>query len=647
VTATRTGRSAAAGLAGAVLALVVQAILGPSVILTAAMVAVTLMAPTAERLNRRLALNGALVLGWFPVAMWFPGGWGPVNDGQAALAAGLGLATAAAVAAPHRIRPTVRRHDGLIALTGLSAALVMWPLIAARSPARALSVLTLGWDQTSHFAMYLEQRFAEAAPPFLPMAPDGGTYAFGTYPRWFHSLAAVLADAGIGPAEAVGSELVMFATLQWGLFVLLVIVVVAATLQALERGGNTQAVAACLLLASLVVAVPGGLNLMQGHLSFLLAALAPALIYLLAVSDEAPSIAEFAAVAGLVVIAGSWMLVLPIALIACWPATQRALQLRNASGRIMVAVLSAASLALTALLLLGSWRQLPTSGPAEGEGAAPSRSAAAAVAMDGDIISIVPAVAIALLAGAFGLTLWWRTRAATPRHPSTVLAMTAVALVQTIMLGAYLIATTGELTYYFWKVSIAMLLAVGVTLIGAWPTRHPAPEGDSESSAPLRRVLVIVTVALVATAGLGVALREAAAPSLWWAFGIHQLLDQRAEAPERAEELLAQTSGLDPTRANHTTLLATRDEDLNAAYAQLWFHTLARARFGSSDQFTGDLFALGQSDHPSQQQLAVDIAEAALDMPGGEVLVTDPALMARLTDVLNAADLARVRLAEP
>jgi hypothetical protein len=162
----------------------------------------------------------------------------------------------------------------------------------------------------------------------------------------------------------------------------------------------------------------------------------------------------------------------------------------------------------------------------------------------------------------------------------------------------------------------------------------------------VRTGLIAVLVSLFGLLGLGVALRESPAPSAFWAGAVHRLFDERSHTTSQANLLLRTSAVLDPSRATRTTLIATRESDPNASYAQQWFHTLARARFGASDRFDVDLFALSRSEQPSESALAVDIARQALQDAGSELLVTDPRLMARLSTLLSTEELSRVRLVD-
>ncbi len=526
-------------------------------------------------------------------------------------------------------------------LAGVRLRVVAWPLATVNTSPQALSMLMLGWDHAVHFTMYLEQRFAQAAPPFLPPAPDGGSYAYATYPRWFHSLAVVIAEAAYGQPVSVAQELVRYSHVQWGLFSLLVVAVTAAVLQSLDRASASRVTASSLLALSLLVAVPGGLNLLQGHLSFLFAAVAPPLIYLLSRSKEASTLPEVAAISGLLVLAASWMLVLPMAMVAAWPAARRALTLRSPTQRAVMAILLVACVAFATLLVVGSFAQLPTS-------SGPAQSGAAAVVLDGPVIALSPWAIWTLLGLSWAISLvWWFRGTRSSDDPLAVVMFTTVALSMSVAIAAYQLAATGQLTYYFWKFTLAAVLGVGLVMIAAWPSGRPVRDpGIAASPKAVRTGVLTVLVPSLALLGLGVALRDSPAPSVFWAGGVHQLFDERSRKTSQANLLLRTSAALDPSRATRTTLMATREGDPNASYAQQWFHTLARARFGAADRFDVDLFALSRSEQPSESALAVDIARRALEDPDGELLVTDPRLMARLSTLLSTEELSRVRLVD-
>lgn len=581
------------------------------------------LVPTASRFSRRLAVNLALSAGWLPLAMWLPASWLPVGQGAAVVLIGTGVVAALAVAQPHRVLPRLRRRDGLVAVGGLLAAWVARPLRAPSGSAEALSLLTLGWDNASHFSMFLEQRLAAVAPPFLPPPVDGSGWFFQHYPQWFHSGLAVAADVSTGAAGSAASELVHYAQLQWVAFVAIAVFATSTVLQALERVDGLRVVAAAICVWSLVIAVPGGPNLLQGHLNFLLAALAPVAILLLTMTSEPPRVTEWVAVCGLVVIAAAWMLVLPLAIVSTWGAWQRARRIGGRSARTVVvgaAMMAAAISGFHVLTSLGS-------------------PAAEHVTSDGPVVSVSPWLTWVVLVGAVALTAVWTRRPGSPVDPRLLLAFTTTALALTAGVGAFQLWSDGEVTYYFWKVSLAMVVAVLLTVLAAGMNRGRGAGADVDG---WRRLVPATALVVAGVLGLGLFLQGVPAPSATWALNLPSLLAERQRDTRQAEFLLRTTEGLTPEEAATLRLIMTREGDLNAGYAQQWFHGLSSARTVRAGALDADLFFLGLE--PGRRDLATDLVEQALVSPDVRVLVTDAALLSHLTRILPPDDARRVTL---
>ena len=582
------------------------------------------LAPTASRINRRLAVNLALLAGWLPLAMWLPASSLPREPGAIVVLAATGVVGALGVAQPHRLLPRLRTRDGLVVVGGLLAAWVARPLLDPSSSEEALSLLTLGWDNASHFSMFLEQRLAEAAPPFLPPPSDGSGWFFQHYPQWFHSGLAIAADVTTGAAGTAASELVHYAQLQWLAFVAIAVFATSTMLQALERVDGLGVLAAAVSVWSLVIAVPGGPNLLQGHLNFLLAALSPAVILLLTMTSERPRLIEWVAVCGLVVVAAAWMLVLPLALVAAWAAWKRVRGIGGIGTETAVLVVAAVAAGVSvfhAMTSLGS-------------------PAAEHVTSDGPVVSVSPMFAWVVLVGAVALTALW-TRA--PRSAGTelrlLLAFTTTALALTAAVGAFQLWSDGEVTYYFWKVSLAMVVAVILAVLAAGLNR--AQEAGDDTGG-LRRLVPVAGLTVAAVLGLGLFLQGVPVPSATWALSVPSFLTERQRDTRQAEFLLRATAGLRPDEAAKMRLVMTREEDLNAGYAQQWFHGLSSARTTRAGALDADLFFLGLQ--PGRRDLATDLVHRALASPGVRVLVTDAGLHAHLLGVLPPDEARRVML---
>ena len=209
--------------------------------------------------------------------------------------------------------------------------------------------------------------------------------------------------------------------------------------------------------------MPGGPNLLQGHLNFLLAALAPAVILLLTMTSEPPRLTEWVAVCGLVVVAAAWMLVLPLALVATWAAWQR---VRGIGGMgTQTAVLAVAALAAGDLGLPRD--DLPRKSR---RGARDQRRAG------GVRVPVVDLGRPRRCCGAHSRVDPLPAIAGT--DPRLLLAFTTTALALTAAVGAFQLWSDGEVTYYFWKVSLAMVVAVLLVVLAAGMNRGREPSQD-------------------------------------------------------------------------------------------------------------------------------------------------------------------------
>lgn len=616
-----TAGASAAFLSGACLAVVTTPALG-----AVWAIVLVFLAPSSARLDRRVALNLALVFGLTPVALWVPSALGGRSAAIVALALGTAASVAAAVIRPGRLVPSVRRRDAVILVAGMLAWLVALPLRSPGSPQRALALLSTGIDNSYHYAMFLEQRLAAAGSPLVAANADGSGFAFDDYPQWFHKLLTVLAQIGFGGPESATTELVRFAQLQWLVFGALAVLITAALLQALpQRVPLALLVPSFVILFSLLLGVPGALNLIQGHLSFLIAACAPLVMFLLALPHPRPGPGLFVVLGGLVLVAASWMLLLPMAgaallppVIAVWRRQRATVRWLTLAG---VGIVVAAAFGLFVL------------GPL-------TNSGFAAVLRDGTVPRVTLPVMLTLLAGSVALVAALSARRRDV-HLGGHLLLALAAVAETLGLGTYMLSTTGELTYYFWKLGLGSLLVTIVVAAHAVLMVNTAR--DTGRSGRLGSV-ASVAVALVAAAGLGSALQEFAAPSALWAGSLPSLLEARTTSGSAGDVdvVIRLAESLDPGHAAHTRLLATRPEDMNAAHASEWFHALSHSstrRIVSLDDGVYEL-ALDRGD----LALGVELAKGTLADVDGHVLVTDPSLYAAIVDAVPLPEESRISL---
>ncbi len=286
------------------------------------LLAVLLVAvPSAEDLSRRVAVNGAWLLGWSPVLWWVDLGHA-VDRGALVLATGAGAVVAMVVgstARRERVRamvPVVRTVDALPVLGGLAALAMSWTWAFPSSAKHALRVLLPGVDNVAHFHMFATIRAYGATTTALPSGPDGTGWSFDGYPQGFHALAATVSEM-VQPQFEVGPTALEAYTRAFSL--LLVLGTVVLTAAAVSLPGLRRRPLVALPLVTLTWAAflwePGQKLLADGFGNFWVACAAVGIALLLSLgSTSAFGRAEILAVSGLMVlIAHSWAPLLALA----------------------------------------------------------------------------------------------------------------------------------------------------------------------------------------------------------------------------------------------------------------------------------------------------------------------------------------------
>ena len=454
-----------------------------------------LVAPTASRLDRRIAINLSLLVGWAPLAVLVPPGLGPRTAAVGTLSVVAGVVAAVWVVRRSPLMPVARARDAAIVLAALLAASVALPLRSPGSPARALAMLSTGIDHGFQFSMYVDRRLTAGIPAFAVGADNSG---FSNYPKWFHSLLTMLAQVVFGEVGRPDTELVRYAQLEWIVFVVIAALITAALLQALPRDTSMAFLVPGLVLTwSLVLGVPGSLNLIQGHLGFLLAACAPAVIFLLSVSGDRVTPLVLATIAGLVVLAASWTLLLPFALVAAGYPTFMVWRRQRWAVRWAVVALTLAIGAAVSLFLV------------------PLAASAAIqdLVRDGTIPRVRLPVMVPLLVAPIVLVLFLLRRR--PRSLNLIphLLLLLAGAGQLAVLAAYMFSVTGQLTYYFYKLGLGLThrLHCRDGPRSHAGVRQTSPPEDARTAT--RRRWAALAICLLALVGLGSALREFAAPS--------------------------------------------------------------------------------------------------------------------------------------
>lgn len=310
----------ASGSVGVVVYVAQSARLLPAPFTVAALVALVVLLPTAPSLSRRLTINGALLLGWTPVLWWVR--WPAGFDQAAFVIAGLSAALVLSQA-PHgrrgfrrRVRPEMHRVDLLIAAAAVAGLVLVRNLALASTPQRALTLLLPGYDNGAHFNMFLVARRHGATIPALDAAPDGAAWFFREYPQGYHSLLAMHAQLMHPQVGSGTSEVVAYAHATAALFVVSVVVLIAAvcSVPAL-RDRPLVAVPVVAAVCTAYLWEPGAKLMADGFGNFWFGAVTASCALVIALQARRPcTVGESAAICGLLMVcAHAWT---PLALLA-------------------------------------------------------------------------------------------------------------------------------------------------------------------------------------------------------------------------------------------------------------------------------------------------------------------------------------------
>lgn len=243
----------------------------PMLGLPLALAALVLLAPVGDMLQDRLTVLAVLLLG--AAAAAFSVAQLPVTLFTVQILGSLGVLAlgAGVILMPAKVAIPTEPATWVIVVIGVVLMGVMaWPL-AGYSPAQVLSYLAIGWDHSSHFAIFLGS-FEQGATHFVT---DDGDFAFGvSYPSvltWLWAAMVPLVPwAGTAPAELVPVYAVFSAaTTTLGLMMLCALTAdMARQVTTLRRGGPAAGA-----LVSGVLFIVGTATLFQdhGHVNFMMA----------------------------------------------------------------------------------------------------------------------------------------------------------------------------------------------------------------------------------------------------------------------------------------------------------------------------------------------------------------------------------------
>jgi hypothetical protein len=462
----------------------------PGIVGPGTLVALLVLVPTARGGARRVAFNGAFVIGWLP-ALWWVAWPVDLDHGAAAVSVAVGglVLRVAGSRTPSRraaeLLPRLRSADLALPLAGVAALVAMWPWASAATPRQALLTLLPGVDNASHFQVFATMRAEGAELGALGQAPQGATWSLDFYPAAFHSLVATLSEL-LTPHLTPGPGALVAYTHGVAAVVVLGTLVLVAAVVSLPRLGSRPALVAPAVTLTCMAFLwePGQKVLADGFAPFWLGTVAATIALLLSVGPAFRHAGLWiATVGGLVVtVAHTWTLLLvvvaPAAIVLLVEVgSARSLRRRRLPRwAVALALLALAGAVLKGALVLTTMLDLAT-----------------LVSANGGITgtSPVPTLFLLLTLGYLGLRLpgWVR------RHPGStaddlavarrVSLLSLVGAFAVVALTALLVAqlrTLGTTSYYFLKsvVGVELVLAglvpaavaVAVALL-LGPSRRP------------------------------------------------------------------------------------------------------------------------------------------------------------------------------
>lgn len=618
-------RASAAGLVGILVVLLLDwsGVLRGPVAFGLAIVLVAAL-PSARSLSRRIALNGAIALGFVPFLWWFP--W-PASAAISHSGLVLALAAGAVVVlivkdgrSRRSLVPTLAPVDLLPVAVGLFSAWFMRPFVTYDSGRASLSVLTniFGRDNVAHFDMFEMIRQSLTFGSGWPASGHDSSFVYISYPQHFHIFSAFAAELWAGPVIAgVDVEAGLFSI---GAFVtmMLAVVVLAAAISSLTLLRQRPGLAAIVIASSLSIIVLGsGAGAFTfGFPSFFLAFVATLIAVVLALNPGVTTRAELLAVtAVIVVVAHSWSLLVPVAAVALvgvlwrlpWSG-YRARPLQAIPAGLIVAVLVAAVGSAAYLVTLQTQIVGAPDAVLSLPGGLPPVSARESFLIG----LLLLAVCLASLGVRRGTGRWSRF--------SGPLFLLGLACATGLLVGGALVAIqlhkVGSLSYYQLKFLMAMNIVFSVLLVLAivlWVADASAkPSGVLGRLLSATAVAILVGVVLVTGAGLfeGGAVTSTSSAGLKF----------RADAAERGRAVTAAPESDDITRrlteaaslmktwpCARPIYLASRYDAASLADSNQWAMSLSSTWTESASPINAYLAKYkASSDVPGQASIIID-----------------------------------------
>lgn len=475
--------------------------------------------PSSSRLSSRIAINGALMLGFSPILLWGPavriGNVGMVGM-LVALAAGmLAVMLVLSPSTRRRLLPHVDAYWWIPLGTALFAAWYFWPFFRSRSRSASLAMLiqAFGGDNVAHFDMFAMIRSHASGWLGWGLPSDGSTFAYTTYPQHFHALAAMGAElwSGVPVTGENLAGLYMFGT---ALVLGVGLITLAAAFASSRLLAGVQGLPAISVAVTISVLFLGAgvTNLSFGFPGFVLALLGSLIAIVIASSRRRPTVGELAAVGGmLILVAHCWILLAPLAgipfVVMVLRRPWRAAWKRNVGllAPLAICLVVVASCIYAAFIVLDA---TSSAGSPQAALGTPGGVAPLPIPVG---ISLALAI-VALCCAAVGMSLDRRPlfRRSPLRHslrsPFVLIGLvTAVALVEAIGLTVVQLIRAHFISYFQYKLFNGIILVFAVVLAfcaSVWIAEVASRRVIAVRKAAAATAVALLCASLVALSGL-------------------------------------------------------------------------------------------------------------------------------------------------
>jgi hypothetical protein len=618
-------RAWVAVLAGVVAVVVVLAIgaagwlVGPGALLAGALAWV--FVPTSRRLSSRIAINGAVVLGFSPILFWGPAvRVGNIGVVELLLALAMGLLAVMLVLGPatrRRLLPRVDASWWIPVATALFAAWYFWPFLRTRSNSASLAMLiqAFGGDNVAHFDMFAMIRSHGTGWLGWGAPTDGSTFAYTTYPQHFHALAAMGADlwAGVPTMGENRAGLYVFGT---ALVLGVALITLAAAIASNRLLAGIPGLPAISVAAAISVLFLGAgvTNLSFGFPGFVLALLGSLIAIVIASSRRRPNAGELAAVGGmLILVAHCWILLAPLAgipfVLMAFRLPWRAMRARRAGLflplGICLIVVASSIYAVVIVLAATSSAGSPQAALGTPGGVAPLPIPVG--------VSLALAI-VALCCAAVGMSmdrrpllrrsLFWRSR----RSPYVLIGLVAaVALLEASGLTAIQLIRAHFISYFQYKLFNGLILVFAVLLafcVSVWIAEMASRRVIAVRKAAAATAVALLCAALVVLSGFPTGGKQSLAGQAFASDAFRSSLDAAADNPAPGVERLALASALMETGPCVSPFyLAAASGDFGRGESSQWAMSLSGSWTMRGSEVSNYYFAhdVAQATDPSTE----------------------------------------------